>query len=291
MNTGIFEGKTLEDALEKASLDLGMNINELQYQIIEEGSKGFFKVFSKKFKIKVNNRKESHLKGVMDQMFATEDKLSDTASTLSTNSVVDRRNYSKKEEIASSSEVINQEKIDAFSLSDSYDEGEYEDKDDYSDEHRDEICDEELIEKTKKFLAEFFKIIGIEARLDHRQSKDKVIILVFTQGSYVETDNFEEFIYALRYIISKIASIKYKTNVKFELDINEYIKKKVVKLKQLAKDISETVASEKRSIKLRPMYSNERRIIHITLKNNKDVKTKSIGNGEKKRVIISPVNL
>jgi spoIIIJ-associated protein len=83
-------------------------------------------------------------------------------------------------------------------------------------------------------------------------------------------------------------SSKYRSNLKFEIDINEYIKKKIVKLKQFAKEISIKAKNEHRSIKLRPMYPNERRIIHVTLKNDKHIRTESVGNGEKKRIIISP---
>ncbi len=235
----VFEGKNLDEALENACKELGIEKDKIKYEILEKGSKGFLKVFSKKTKIEVLIEKRLNLKEKIEEILDKE---------------ISEINFEKTNKPSEKS---------------------------YNN-------DEEVIETAKEFIQELFKFFDIELRVDYRQHKDKVLILIFTQGDFIKTNNFEEFIYSIQYLTNKMISSKYRSNLKFEIDINEYIKKKIVKLKQFAKEISIKAKNEHRSIKLRPMYPNERRIIHVTLKNDKHIRTESVGNGEKKRIIISP---
>ena len=59
METYEFEGKTTEEAIENASQELNLPVEELRIDIIEPGSAGIFGlVGSKKAKIKVTVKKE-----------------------------------------------------------------------------------------------------------------------------------------------------------------------------------------------------------------------------------------
>ena len=49
-----FSGKTVEEALTEASMELGLASNQLEYEVIEEGSSGFFGMFKKPALIKVS---------------------------------------------------------------------------------------------------------------------------------------------------------------------------------------------------------------------------------------------
>jgi spoIIIJ-associated protein len=246
MDAKIFEGKTVEEALENAATELNIPKEGIKYEIIDEGSKGFLKVFSKKARIKIKNFSKSDVKEKVEEI--VENGFADL-------------NILKND---------NNEKTSNKHV-----------------EHH--FNDEEVVEFIRDYLTDFFKFFNISIRFDYRHHKTKLNILIFTQGDFIETNNFEEFIYSIKYIINKVVSKKFKTNLKIDVDINEYIKKKILKLKQIAKEVSEKVKIEQRSIKLRPMYPNERRVVHITLKNDRAIKTESIGNGEKKQVIISPV--
>ena len=107
-------------------------------------------------------------------------------------------------------------------------------------------------------------------------------------GAQIPTKNLEDFILSLQFLINKLSNVKMKSKIFFNLDINEFMAKKVERLKNLAIEISKKVRKEGKSYTLKPMIPSDRRIIHLTLKNNKFVKTESRGNGDKKRVIISP---
>ena len=73
-----------------------------------------------------------------------------------------------------------------------------------------------------------------------------------------------------------------------KLDINDYKKKKIEYLKDLAKSIADEVAITKENKILPPMPSYQRRIIHTELSERKDIITESEGDGEDRHIIIRP---
>lgn len=76
----------------------------------------------------------------------------------------------------------------------------------------------------------------------------------------------------------------------FNLDINDYKKKKMEYLKGLARDLADEVASNKEPKILLPMSSFERRIIHEELSRRTDIKTESEGEEPYRKVVIKPAN-
>ncbi len=72
------------------------------------------------------------------------------------------------------------------------------------------------------------------------------------------------------------------------VDIENYREKRKITLEQLAKNLASKVMRTKKEVVLEPMTPQERRIIHIALKNNKHVVTYSHGDDPHRKVIISP---
>jgi len=72
------------------------------------------------------------------------------------------------------------------------------------------------------------------------------------------------------------------------LDINDYKKKKIEYLKDLAKDLADEVILKKEEKTLFPMPAYERRIIHTELAHRTDIITESRGEGQDRYVIIRP---
>ena len=96
---------------------------------------------------------------------------------------------------------------------------------------------------------------------------------------------------SLQHIARVLVRKKIPTKSKFILDVNSYRKEKNVSLVKFAHSMAEQAAREKRAIILRPMSPYERRIVHLELSGNHQVKTESMGEGEERKVVISPVNL
>lgn len=93
---------------------------------------------------------------------------------------------------------------------------------------------------------------------------------------------------ALQYLVNFIASRKLKGEVHTVIDVAGYRMRRQEDLKNMAIRIADLVRTNRRSITLEPMLAWERRIVHLTLKDDPDVNTGSTGYGERRKVVISP---
>ena len=93
---------------------------------------------------------------------------------------------------------------------------------------------------------------------------------------------------ALQYMVNFIASRKLKSGVRVIVDVAGYRKRRHEELQNLALRVAELVKSSRRSITLEPMPAVERRVIHLTLINDPEITTQSMGYGDSRKVIVSP---
>ena len=93
---------------------------------------------------------------------------------------------------------------------------------------------------------------------------------------------------SLQHIVRLIVANQVKARVPIVIDVEGYKKRRYEALQALALRIAEQVKARKRPFALEPMPAYERRIIHLTLADDPDVTTESIGEGETRKVVITP---
>lgn len=93
---------------------------------------------------------------------------------------------------------------------------------------------------------------------------------------------------AIQYLIEKIVNKNNDEKLNINVDVGGYLNKKHEKLKKLAEKIAEKAKTKGKPMSLGQMNANERRIIHLYLKHDNDVKTHSVGDGFIKKLVIYP---
>ena len=93
---------------------------------------------------------------------------------------------------------------------------------------------------------------------------------------------------ALQYVLNLILSRRINRRVAFGVDVDGYRQRREEALVGLAQRSASRVRSTGKSVTLEPMPANERRIVHITLAEDESVVTVSIGEGESRKVAITP---
>ena len=91
---------------------------------------------------------------------------------------------------------------------------------------------------------------------------------------------------SLQYIVRLIVAHQEKARVAIVIDVEGYKQRRYGALQALAWRMAEQVKVRGRSFALEPMSAYERRIIHLTLADDPDVITESIGEGEARKVVI-----
>ena len=106
--------------------------------------------------------------------------------------------------------------------------------------------------------------------------------LSYLIGRQAETLN------ALQYISSLIINKEIGRSVPLIVDVEGYRLRRENQLRQLARRMADQAVSTGRRQVLEPMPANERRIVHIELRDNSSVETESIGEDPRRKVTIIP---
>ena len=93
---------------------------------------------------------------------------------------------------------------------------------------------------------------------------------------------------ALQYLIRLMVSHRLKHWTDLVVDVENYRVRRRRTLESLAQRVAEQVAKTGRPQSLEPMPAYDRRLVHIALRNHPQVTTQSSGEGEKRKVTISP---
>lgn len=93
---------------------------------------------------------------------------------------------------------------------------------------------------------------------------------------------------ALQYITRLIASRDLERRAHIVVDVEGYKARREALLKRLAKRMADQAVQRGRTVSLEPMPPHERRIIHLALRDNPNVTTESVGEGDRRKVTIVP---
>lgn len=93
---------------------------------------------------------------------------------------------------------------------------------------------------------------------------------------------------ALQYIVNLIVNRRVGQWTRVLVDVGGYRRRREESLEGLAHRVAYRVAQSHRAVTLEPMPPNERRVIHMTLRDNPDVYTESSGEGASRKVTILP---
>jgi len=143
--------------------------------------------------------------------------------------------------------------------------------------------------KIKKILEEVFDIINYDVELndfDEYNGTKRMNLSYEEDDANVLVGKNGKNIMALETLINIILKKRLNIKNKIMLDVNNYRKKKDIFLKDIAIKAGEEVLKAKRKVYLKPMNAYERKVVHKTLQNIKNVTTKSIGKGKLKKIVV-----
>lgn len=153
------------------------------------------------------------------------------------------------------------------------------------------IADDADLDKAKENINNFLNVFlkEISEKITFKTIIEKGIIYVEIEGD--ESSSLigyrGESLNSLQVILSNIANKKLDKKIKVILDIGNYKDTRKKTLEELALKIEKTVLKTGKQITLEPMTAYERKIIHTKLQSSNSVKTYSIGEGDKRRIVIS----
>lgn len=151
------------------------------------------------------------------------------------------------------------------------------------------MLNQNTIEEIKRNIKEFFEKTTFEVEIDFLPQRDLTLpINLKTEEPKILIGEDGQTLTEIQHLLKVILKRKIKETFFIDLDINNYKKKKIEYLKELAHSVADEVALTKKEKNLAPMPAYERRIIHLELAGRSDVATESLGQEPERRVVIRP---
>ncbi|HLW02276.1 MAG TPA: RNA-binding cell elongation regulator Jag/EloR [Ktedonobacterales bacterium] len=129
--------------------------------------------------------------------------------------------------------------------------------------------------------------MGIRGQVEVRSRDPLTLNVRMDDGLGLLIGRRGETLASLQLLVNLIVSHQIKHRQRIIVDVEDYRLRREENLRQLALRIAQQVRQSRRAIPLEAMPANERRIVHMTLSDSKDVMTHSEGEGDQRRVIIS----
>jgi len=143
-------------------------------------------------------------------------------------------------------------------------------------------------EEVKAILVDLLDRMSIDYKIDKAEwDNQKVRINIVGKDMGLLIGRKGETLNSLQYIVSLIVNRKREARIRVILDVEDYRRKKEQSLKELAIRLSEKVKDTRKNVIMRPMSSQERRIIHTALQGDPRITTYSTGDEPNRKVVIT----
>ena len=156
------------------------------------------------------------------------------------------------------------------------------------------LSESQIADVSRQVLEELLSKMGIEAQvavhLDQTPAKSDSPIRLDVHGDNLDNlvGRHGQVLNALQHITRLIVSRETEHWIDLVVDVDQYKERRANSLKKLAQRMAERVAHSQQPIALEPMPPNERREVHIALRNHPQVTTQSVGRGDNRKVTIIP---
>ena len=151
------------------------------------------------------------------------------------------------------------------------------------------ILKEDIKKYIKKFLKDVTEMMGITVEVEVIENEDIYNITLVSDQNNILIGKEGRTLNSLQLLLRQALNSKVKMNLKVNIDASNYKAKKVSYLERNAKKIIREVQKTHVDVKLDPMNSYERRIIHTLATNFKNIKTESVGESPNRAVVIKYV--
>jgi spoIIIJ-associated protein len=148
--------------------------------------------------------------------------------------------------------------------------------------------EEDLLPRAREILEQVLVKMQEPATVSATQEEDRISLLIATDDAGLLIGKQGQTLDALQYLVTKMVAKQTRKKVRIAIDVEAYRARHNEALSQLAKKSGEKVRRSGKSVTLNPMNPYDRRIVHMALQGDKDLKTISRGEGLYKKVVISP---
>ena len=253
-----FRAKNIDKAVEKASAKLNMPKKEIKYEVLSYGSSGIFGLSSaKRAKIRVQLPEQSQSMESHPEISQIE---SEPADVHENSEPAVQLNRDDKDPIVAE----NREGQQIYSFPD------------------------DPVEIGRLVLQRIIDAITTDAKIAVGQDAERIFFNVNGGNAGILIGKRGQTLDAIQSIVEKVINKHKENRTRVLVDIEGYLETRKENLENLAVRLADKAKRTGKPMSLGQMNAYDRRIVHIALKDNPDVQTRSRGEGPLRKLVIFP---
>jgi spoIIIJ-associated protein len=147
----------------------------------------------------------------------------------------------------------------------------------------------EEIEGAKELIKGLLERMGVRAEVEGSLKEGNLYLEIRGDQEGILIGKHGRTLEALQMVVNRMVNKRLKNAMRVVLDVDGYRKRRAESMAQMALRLGDEAKKTGRSQVAGPLSAYDRRIIHLTLKEDPFLETESIGEGELKRVKIIPL--
>ncbi len=278
-----FYGKEVADAIKEACTELKVPQEQLDIEVVETGSTGIFGLIRKKAhitaKVKPLEVKKEKKPSRKEKKPSTKKKQSPSPEPAAPPSI--EQSQAEGEEVAIADSV--QESGDELSLQNGPDENEV---NNLEGGNEDEEIPETALTIIQQELSQLLSLMGYESPVEISSKGSSVFCHVGEEHEQILTGQDGKTLDSIQYLIRKIIARKVPNRLRLTVDVGNYREKRLEELKAKASELAEQVKVSGKTQVIAALSPSERRVIHMSLQDDKEIRSRSVGDGLFKKILI-----
>ncbi len=247
--------KTVEDAITEATLQLGATSDKIEYEVLEEGSAGFFGI----------GKKEAVITAWLKESEEKEKKAPKEVKKETKKKKENKKDKKKKAEPVREAKPAPVKKEKELTP-----------------------VNEETKKTCEKYLSEILTAMGLKAKISSKDEEDNSLYMdVEGEDMGLIIGKRGQTLDAIQYLLNRVANHCQEGAVRIRLDTEDYRERRKKTLENLAKNIASKAKKTHKNVVLEPMNPYERMIIHSALQQDPAVTTYSKGKEPYRTVVVA----
>ncbi len=254
-----FYGKDVAVAIKKACEELKVPQEELDIEVIETGSTGIFGLIRKKTHIRAAIKAESENKPEKDQ---------EQTPVIET----------KEKEVAAKVSVAAADKVESVT-----DDANGADEDAPAVEL--ELSKEE-IDSVSGELGSILELMGYPSNVVVEATGNSITCTINSEFEEVLIGQDGKTLDSMQYLLRKMIARKIPHRLRLSVDVGNYRERRREELKVKAVELAAQVKEDGKTQVIPALSPSERRVVHMTLQSDKEIRSRSVGDGLFKKILI-----
>jgi spoIIIJ-associated protein len=261
-----FYGKEVAAAIRNACDTLGVPQEKLEIEVLETGTTGIFGLIRKKAHIRVSVKPD--IEEIVADVFEVDTFLKSESEA-----------ETEPELVATSDDMMVEAEQEVV-------EDDEDEDDELTDKESGGEVSPESLEIVKTELLHLVELMGFPSTLEIENVGQSVLCTL--RGEFEEnlTGVDGKVLDSLQYILRKIISRKVPERLRISINVGDFREKRLEELKVRAVEMAAQVKEDGKTQVLPALNPAERRVIHMILQEDKEIRSRSVGDGLFKKILI-----